>query len=103
MDEASLQNMKVHQSCGDKGFLKESYKKVDLVIIPVEWFHLALLSPSRHAMLVVSFPNSTAIKAAKAHRSARDFPDSLKIFVRSWNWSDDSHLKETSRLGEFPG
>ena len=95
--------MKVHQSCGDKGFLKESYKKVDLVIIPVEWFHLALLSPSRHAMLVVSFPNSTAIKAAKAHRSARDFPDSLKIFVRCWNWSDDSHLKETSRLGEFPG
>ena len=69
--------MKVHQSCGDKGFLKESYKKVDLVIIPVEWFHLALLSPSRHAMLVVSFPNSTAIKAAKAHRSARDFPESL--------------------------
>ena len=94
--------MKVHQSCADKGFLKESYKKVDLVIIPVEWFHLALLSPSRHAMLVVSFPNSTAIKAAKAHRSALDFPESLKNMPKMTNrWT--VHLRETSKLGEFPG
>ena len=34
-----------------------------------------------HAMLVVSFPNSTAIMAAKAQKSALDFPESLtKMF-----------------------
>ena len=46
-------------------------------------FHdLSLLSPSMHAMLVVSFPNSTAIIAAKAQKSALDFPESLtKRFV----------------------
>merc|ERR1712038_762398 len=49
---------------------------------------LVLLSPSMQAILVVSLPNSTAIKAAKAQRSARDFPDSLR---------------DTSKLGEFPG
>ena len=42
------------------------------------FFHLVLLSPSTQAMLVVSFPNSTAIKAAKAQRSARDLPESLR-------------------------
>ena len=44
-------------------------------------------------MLVVSFPNSTAIKAAKAHRSARDFPESL-IICQSDKWSNWSPQRD---------